>query len=67
MKYRKSFYAIGAIIIIASALAKILHLPYANLSNTVVTLVMMGMFAIQSWHINSLEKKLQQLEGKNDA
>lgn len=63
--FYKSLYAVGALVIIASAIVKILHLPYANLSNTIVTLVSVGMFVIQSLHINNLEKKLQQLESKN--
>jgi len=65
MKYRKTFFAIGAMVIIASALAKILHLPVAYLSNSIVTLVTIVMFAIQSLYVKDLEKKIEYLENKH--
>ena len=65
MKYRKLLLATGALVIIASAVAKILHLPFAYLSNTIISLVSISMLAIQSLYVKELEKKIGATENNS--
>jgi hypothetical protein len=61
MKNDKLIYSIGSIVIIAAALMKILHLPYAN---SILIFGFAGMSIFQTWHVTQLKKRVKELEDK---
>lgn len=61
MKNDNLIYSIGCILIIAGALMKILHLPYAN---SIFVIAFVGMSVFQSWHVTKLRKRIKELESK---
>lgn len=62
MKYEKTIYAIGTLLIVAGAIMKILHLPSGNpvlLFGFLVTSV------FQTWHVAQLKRRIEELERNN--
>lgn len=59
MKYEKLIYALGSLVVIAGAVMKILHLPFAN---PILLFGFMGTSLFQTWHIKELKKRIKQLE-----
>ena len=59
MKNENRIYAIGAVLMLAGAAAKILHLPYGNLLFTIAFVVVM---LFQARLVASLKKRVKELE-----
>jgi hypothetical protein len=59
MKNENLIYAIGAVLMLAGAAAKILHLPYGNL---LFTIAFVGVLLFQAWHVSILKKRIKELE-----
>ena len=64
MKYEKTIYAVGTILIIAASLTKIMHLPYSWTANSIITFVFAAMAFFQGWLVMQLKKKIKELESK---
>ena len=62
MRYEKLIYGLGSIVVIAGAMMKILHLPYANAT---LILGFMGTSLFQTWHVTQLKKRITELESKS--
>ena len=59
MKYEKTIYGAGCLILIGASLMKILHLPYAN---GILQLGFVCMFVFQAWTVAQLKKRVKELE-----
>ena len=61
MKHETLIYGLGTLIVIAGALMKILHLPYANMT---LVFGLIGTIVFQTWHVSMLKKKIKELESR---
>ena len=61
MRYEKLINGFGASIVIAGAMMRILHLPYAD---PILLFGFIGTSLFQSWHVTQLKKRIIELESK---
>ncbi len=59
MKHENLMYAIGAVLMLMGAAAKILHAQYGNL---LFTVAFVWVFLFQAWHVSKLKKRIKELE-----
>jgi hypothetical protein len=62
MKYENLIYALGAILVIAGAVLKILHLPFGN---TILFFGYSATFLFQNWQVAKLKKRIKELESNS--
>jgi len=62
MKYEKLIYGLGSMVVIAGAIMKTLHLPYAN---AILFVGFMGTSFFQTWLVTQLKKRIKELERKS--
>jgi hypothetical protein len=62
MKYENLFYALGAILVIAGAVLKILHLP---LGNTILFFGFLATSLFQNWQVAKLKERIKELESNS--
>jgi hypothetical protein len=61
MKYENWIYGIATALIIAGAIMKIMHLPYAS---AILQIGLISTLFYQWWYVASLKKKIKELESK---
>jgi hypothetical protein len=64
MRYEKLIYSTGCFAVIAAAVMKILHLPFAS---EIMTLALVGMSAFQVWHVAQLKNRIKELESQTSG
>ena len=57
MKHFKTLALLSALIVIAGAILKVLHLQYGD---TLIYIGMLSQIIVQSYHISALEKKIEE-------
>jgi hypothetical protein len=62
MKYENLIYALGAILVIAGAVLKILHLP---LGNTILFSGFLATSLFQNWQVAKLKERIKELESNS--
>lgn len=61
MKYENLIYGITTTLIIAGAMMKILHLPYAE---QILQFGVLSTLFYQAWYVTHLKKRIKELEAR---